>query len=525
MKNYAKALMLAMSIGFLSAPISYAQTDTIDTEIGLQNVEKVDAEFLKSCVKTENLNNGGKRAKEVLRSVYCDDGEQNTSYYYYQLYPDVPTFLGKENSKPLQGYFNIDDDAKVIDGKLDRIYQSSLSDIQSYSEKNIINDKNIMYYKVFVNDDNMRVEENEATHAAYIPVYKRQKQYIPPIGGYIDPAVTKNAIEDNDVPSNVNIDYVQKHSQIAPEEGIEAALNKQSVHKENAQEGQQTDDQTQQVESTVAVTVTETQKAPTPEEKPREPKEPLTLADFKWLIIGLGVLAGIILVSVIIEIIRRGNKRRREEQEQRRIAEQERQHKENLWNDAIATIDKTMADYAQRDADIANKTLFYPLIDDITHPLHIEFLDKMSKVESIKEMPFNESQIDYVSGFAQDFSRTWNNLFSIAQEVGVPWIKKKEDKERAQKLLSLVLDDNAYEGEREIARENLIKLVNDLFEEDKEERTTVTRWRNTVQYNEDPIYDKHHVRPNNLRNSINKNLNKPVRELAKQQSLAIEAKR
>ena len=106
MKNYAKALMLAMSIGFLSAPISYAQTDTIDTEIGLQNVEKVDAEFLKSCVKTENLDNGGKRAKEVLRSVYCDDGDQNTSYYYYQLYPDVPTFLGKENSKPLQGYFN-----------------------------------------------------------------------------------------------------------------------------------------------------------------------------------------------------------------------------------------------------------------------------------------------------------------------------------------------------------------------------------------------------------------------------------
>lgn len=525
MKNYAKAIMLATSIGFLSAPISYAQTDTIDTEIGLQNVEKVDAEFLKSCVKTESLDNGGKRAKEVLRSVHCDNGDQNTSYYYYQLYPDVPTFLGKEKEKPLQGYFNIGDDAKVIDGKLDSIYQSSLSDIQSYNEKNIINDKNIMYYKFFVNDDNMRVEENEATHAAYVPVYKRQKQYIPPIGGYIDPAVTRDAIEDNDVPSNVNIDYVQKHSQIAPEEGIEAALNKQSVHKENTQEGQKTDVQTQQVESTVAVTVTETHKAPTPKEKPREPKEPLTLADFKWLIIGLGVLAGIILVSVIIEIIRRGNKRRREEREQRRIAEQERQHKENMWNDAISTIDKTMADYAQRDADIANKTLFYPLIDDITHPLHIEFLDKMSKVESIKEMSFNESQIDYVSGFAQDFSRTWNNLFSTAQEVGVPWIKKKEDQERAQKLLSLVLDDNAYEGEREIARENLIKLVNDLFEQDKEERTTMSFWKNTVQYNEDPIYDKHHVQPNNLKNSINKNLNKPVRELAKQQALAIESKR
>lgn len=525
MKNYAKALMLATSIGFLAAPISYAQTDTIDTEIGLQNVEKVNAEFLKSCVKTESLDNGGKRAKEVLSSGHCDNGDQNTSYYYYQLYPDVPTFLGKENSKPILGYFNIDDDAKVIDGKLDSVYQSSLSDIQSYSEKNIINDKNILYYKLFVNDDNMRVEESEATHAAYIPVYKRQKQFIPPIGGYIDPAVTRNVIEDNDVPNNINIDYVQKHSQIAPEKGIEASLNKQSVHKENTQEGQQTGAQTKQVESTVAVTVTETHKAPTPEKNPRETKEPLTLADFKWLIIGLGVLAGIILFSVIIEIIRRGNKRRREEREQRSIAEQERQHKKNMWNDAISTIDKTMADYAQRDADIANKTLFYPLIDDITHPLHIEFLDKMRKVESIKEMPFNESQIDYVSGFAKDFSRTWNNLFSTAQEVGVPWIKKKEDKERAQKLLNLVLDDNAYEGEREIARENLIKLVNDLFEQDKEERTTVSFWKNTVQYNEDPIYDKHHVQPNNLKNSINKNLNKPVRELAKQQALAIEAKR
>lgn len=520
MKHYIKTFAFIISLGFVITPISHAQTGVLDKDIGLQNVDRVDAEFIKTCVNTEDIENGGKKANKILNMDKCDDSDEN-SPYYYRLYPDAPTFLGKEGDDALRGYFNIGDDKKVINGDLGKIYQSSLNNIKTYGESNIISDSNVLYYKLFVNDNNMRVVESESTHSVYVPLYKIQQQFIPSIGEYIDPIVTKNFIDDREVPNNVNINYVEDHSLIPPEDGIEAAINTKSENKDMVEN--EKDVNSQKVESTVAVTVTETHKEDPP--KPKEPKEPLTLADFKWLIIGLGVLGAIALITFIIENIRRANKRRKEEKEKRRIAEQERQHKKNLWDDAIATIDKTMADYAQKDADIANKTLFYPLIDDITHPLHIEFLEKMKKVGEIKESPFSEARIDYVRGFAQDFSKTWNNLFSTAQEVGVPWIKKKEDKQRAQKLLSLVLDDSAYDGERESARENLIKLVNDLFEEDKEERTTKSRWTNTMHYNEDPIYDKYNIRPNNLRNSINKNLNKNVRELSQQQAIAIEAKK
>ena len=520
MKQYMKSFIFAISLVFIITPVSHAQTGVLDKDIGLQNVDRVDAEFIKTCVTTKDIENGGKKANKILDINECDNSDEN-SFYYYRLYPDVPTFLGKEGDYALSGYFDISDDKKVIDGDLGKVYQSSLNNIKTYDESNIISDSNILYYKLFVNDNNIRVVESESSHSIYVPVYKIQKQFIPSIGDYIDPSVTKNFIDDREVPNNVNINYVEEHSLVPSEEGIEEAINTKS--KNNYMEKNGKYEYSQEGELTaVPVTVTETHKEDP--SKPEEPKKPLTLTDFKWLIIGLGVLGAIALITFIIENIRRANKRREEEKEKRRIVEQERQHKQNLWNDAIASIDKTMADYAQKDADIANKTLFYPLIDDITHPLHIEFLEKMQKAGEIKESPFSEARIDYVRGFAQDFSKTWNNLFSTAQEVGVPWIKKKEDRQRAQKLLNLVLDDSAYEGERENARENLIDLVNDLFEEDKEERTTKSQLTNIISYNENPIYDKYNVRPNNLRNSINKNLNKNVRELSQQQAIAIESK-
>lgn len=534
MKHYAKPLVYALSIGVLSAPIAYAQTDETTESIGLQNVEKVDAEFAKVCVDTDDLKNGGKKALKLSNLNECEDGKDGFSYYYYQLYSNVPTFIGEIDNTPMQGYFNIKEDAKVIDAKYGEIYQSTSNGAKTYEQANFLDDDKILYYKIFLNNNEQRVVEAESTYAAYVPLYKKQHQFIPPVGEYLDEDITKNIIDDRDVPSNVNINYVQEHSQLAPDEGIESAINKKapnstdSLEDQNASQNKDKEPQSEPaVPSTVAVTITETHKEPTPKTTaaPKEPKEPLTLADFKWLIILGGVSGALALLAVAFEVTRRGKKRRDAENEQRRIEEQERQHKKNLWNDAMATIDRTMADYAQKDADIANKTLFYPLIDDITHPLHVEFLEKMQKVGGIKESPFNEARIDYVTSFAQDFSRTWNNLFSTAQEVGIPWLKKKEDKERAQKLLNLVLDDGAYEGERETARENLINLINDLFEQDKDERTTMSRWRSTSNYNEDPIYDKHNVKPNNLKNSINKNLNKPIRELAQQQIIAIEGKK
>lgn len=514
MRNYAKPLVYTLSLGVLSSPLAYAQTDAHNTNIGLQNVEKVDADFVKVCVNTSDENDRVKEPLKISNLSDCEDGKDNSSYYYYQLYSNVPTFIGKIGNNPAQGYFNVKEDAKVVDAEYEKAYQSTSDSARKYEEANFINDANILYYKIFLNDEEQRVGESESTHAIYIPLYKEQQQFIPPVGEYLDKDITINTISDKDVPNNVNINYVQEHSQLAPDEGIEAAINKKLSHSAGVSE--KTSTPQNKPEETQPETTTP---------KPQPPAEPLTLADFKWLIILGGVSGALALLAVAFEMASRGKKRRDEENEQRRIAEQERQYKQSLWDDAIATIDRTMADYAQKDADVANKTLFYPLIDDITHPLHVEFLEKMQKANEIKKSEFSEARIDYVTDFAQDFSRTWNDLFSTAQEVGIPWLKKKEDKEKAQKLLNLVLDEGSYEGERETARDSLIKLINDLFEQDKNERTTTSRWKPTPNYVEDPIYDKHNVKPNNLKNSINKNLNKNIRELSQQQVIAIEGRK
>ena len=222
-----KSFIFAISLVFIITPVSHAQTGVLDKDIGLQNVDRVDAEFIKTCVTTKDIENGGKKANKILDINECDNSDEN-SFYYYRLYPDAPTFLGKEGDYALSGYFDISDDKKVINGDLGKVYQSSLNNIKTYDESNIISDSNILYYKLFVNDNNIRVVESESSHSIYVPVYKIQKQFIPSIGDYIDPSVTKNFIDDREVPNNVNINYVEEHSLVPSEEGIEEAINTKS---------------------------------------------------------------------------------------------------------------------------------------------------------------------------------------------------------------------------------------------------------------------------------------------------------
>ena len=507
-----KMLICSMfAVGTLLSFPALAQNHTEDN-FGTQNVEAIDASYVDVCVSTTYGEQGQTEVKEVINRNACDENKEKSQLYYYKLYPDVPTFVKPLGEKPHHGFFHIPEEAKSHPAELNHIYQTSLDTVASYKDANTVNDSNLMYYKIHVNNERKRTPSGEeGSRPLYIPLYSQQKQLIPSIGDWVSEQYTDGIIDTNDVPSDVNIEFVNAHSVEAPEEGIESAINTAS-EKDYATSNEKKGEQPSSQPSP----------APEPDVEPKPEAEPVTFADFKWLIIFLGVGVGVALLVFSFtrgsEAIRKKKKRDAEEAQQRRKREEELNYKKRLWQEAINQIDDTMADYGQKNADIGNKTLFYPLIDDITHPLHVKFLREMQQVEGFKEMSFNENRLDDLQEFSRTLSDTWREFFGTAQEIGIPWVKTQEDKERAKKLLNLVLNDGATESERETARDNLIKHIDKLFAEEQENQSgfiNSMRSKNTV-------YDKYNVKPNNLKVSISRSLSKPLNEISQKSQLAIE---
>ena len=513
-------LMLSVLLG-ISPVLSHIKAQATDNTFGVQNAKRLDSDYVDSCVRFDIDNSGAQIPKRVSSRDHCDNNEDGYALYYQRLYSDSPTFTVSEHDDSPLGFFTLPDGYTSIPGDFSSIYMSGLDSAISFRDFNTISDENLLYYKLTVNEENMRTQSNqEGSHDVYIPLFSKQPQFIPPIGDWINSNYTSDIIDSRNIGENINISFVEQHSQYAPVEGVEQAINKKS-NKEYSNPSASS--QKKEEPSPIVSTVTQE-----PSEKRSDDQEvksePLTLADFKWVFIILGIGVGsVALVSAVIigsRALSEKNNRDAEQEAKRKEEEARISSKKRIWNNAVQQIDSTMADYGQKNADIANKTLFYPLIDDITHPFHIKFLRQMEEVEYFKNLSFSETRVKEIEDFSQEFSNTWNEFFSIAQEIGIPWVQTQEDKDRAVKLLNIILDDSATDNEREVARDNLIKHIDNLFAKEQEGKSL----RFSHKDNKKGIYDKYDVKPNNLKISIHRSLSKPLHEITQQNQLAIEGR-
>ena len=481
----------------LQGRVNAQETDSLEKTSGVQSATRTESDYLQVCVLTSLDSKGTKTPNKLVDKEKCGTSDAYSDYFY-ALYPDVPTFIGNPGDTPLPGFFNIES-KNVIQANLGESYQSKDTRAPGYKERNIVDDENVLYYEVKVNDDSIRIANNGLGKSIYIPLYAKDRQLIPPVGDGINTAFTKGLIPEDIASPDVNLRHVSRHSTLAPEYGVEEAVNPRSTLVPPEKDA---DD----------ASVVGNNDALSPE-KP----EPITLADFKWLFIstgfGVGLVASLTALYALSGTIG-GTTRRRREIRKKHLDHQLQEEEINMreWEESMQIIGDTMADYAQKDSDIANKTLFYPMINDVSHPLHVAFLDKLKKAQDVQKMRYHATNLEYVKSFASSFRESWGDLYSTAVEVGIPWMKKQEDQDRARKFLNLVMDEGASDGERENARDMLIKFINELFDESGETLL------------QDAICERYEVRPQILRNSINDSLDKNVYEIANQGKVAIERK-